>query len=67
MDASDLQLGSVIFQENYPIEFYNRKLNSAQGMYTTMDKDLSIIIETLKEFAFILLGYEIEIHMDHKI
>jgi hypothetical protein len=29
-DASHLQLGAVIFQDNKPIAFYSRKLNPAQ-------------------------------------
>jgi hypothetical protein len=33
--ASDTQLGGVITQEEKPIAFYSRKLNSAQKRYTT--------------------------------
>jgi hypothetical protein len=33
-DASDTQLGAVITQEEKPIVYYSRRLNSAQKRYT---------------------------------
>ena len=65
-DASDLQLGAVISQNNKPIAFYSRKLNPAQTRYTTTEKELLAIVETLKEFKNILLGYIIRVYTDHK-
>ena len=38
-DASKLQLGSVISQDDKPIAFYGRKLNSAQVNYTTTESE----------------------------
>ena len=55
-DASHTQLGAVIFQNDKPIAFYSRKLNDAQTRYTTTERELLAIVETLKEFKNILLG-----------
>jgi len=65
-DASHTQLGAVISQNDRPIAFYSRKLNPAQTRYTTTERELLSIVETLKEFKNILLGQEIVVFTDHK-
>ena len=65
-DASKYQLGSVIMQENSPIAFYSRKLNPAQFNYTTSERELLSIVETLKEYRNILFGHKIIVYTDHK-
>ena len=65
-DASDTQLGAVISQKGRPIAFYSRKLHSAQKRYTTTERELLAIVETLKEFRNILLGQKLTIYTDHK-
>jgi hypothetical protein len=65
-DASHYQLGAVISQDNHPIAFYSRKLQPAQIRYTTTERELLSIVETLKEFQNILLGQQIVVHTDHQ-
>ena len=53
-DASNRQLGAVITQDNRPIAFFSRKLNSAQQKYSIAELELLLIVETLKEFKGLL-------------
>ena len=66
-DASDTQLGAMITQNGKPIAYYSRKLTDAQTRYTTTERELLAIVETLKEYRNILLGQKLIIHTDHKI
>jgi RNase H-like domain found in reverse transcriptase len=47
------------------VAFYSRKLNPAQTRYTTTERELLSISETVKEFRNILLGQQIIVHTDH--
>ena len=43
-DASNLQLGAVVTQNNKPIAFYSRKLSVPQRKYTTGEQEILSIV-----------------------
>jgi hypothetical protein len=53
-------------QDDCPVVYYSRKLNSAQRNYATIDKELLCVVATLKELPSMLLGAELHIYTDHK-
>jgi RNase H-like domain found in reverse transcriptase len=65
-DKSHSQLGAAICQNDKPMAFYSRKLNPSQTRYTTTERKLLAIVETLKEFCNVLLGHTICIFTDHQ-
>jgi hypothetical protein len=65
-DASKLQLGACISQGGKHVAFYSCKLQPAQTRYTTTERELISIVETLKEFRNKLLGQNIKVRTDHE-
>ena len=65
-DSSDKQLGSVISQNQEPIELYSRRRINPHCNYTTTKNELLSIVECLKQMWGILFGYEINLFLDLK-
>lgn len=66
VDASEYQLGAVLKQENKTLAFFSRKLNKSQRNYTVGEKEMLSVVEALKEFRSMILGYEIHVYTDHR-
>ena len=65
-DASNIQVGATIKQNNLPIAYFSKKLTPTHRRYSTIEQEMLVIIKVLKEYRNFLLGARITIFTDHK-
>ena len=70
-DASNCGLGACLMQVDEggqlkPLMYFSKSLNSAQKRYSTTKKEFLAIYEALREFRFIILGYNCTVYTDHR-
>lgn len=70
-DASDTAMGAAIEQQIgtdpwKPLAFFSKRFSNTQLAYSTYDRELTAIFESIKYFRYILEGCDFEIHTDHK-
>jgi hypothetical protein len=65
-DASELQIGGVVTQNDKPLGFFSKKLNDTQKCYPVTEQELLAIVEMFKYFKHMLFRHEIIVQMDHK-
>ena len=69
-DASDKGIGSCLMQADKnanlrPIAYFSKSLNSTQKRYSVTKKEMLAIHVSLKEFKFLIFGYDLVILTDH--
>ncbi|KAJ8566722.1 hypothetical protein ON010_g6402 [Phytophthora cinnamomi] len=65
-DANGRQIGGVIVQGKRILACFSRAMTETQRRYTTMEWELLSIVEILKEYRTMLLGFPVVLHTDHK-
>ncbi|KAE9358004.1 hypothetical protein PR003_g1519 [Phytophthora rubi] len=65
-DASGRQFGGVIIQGRRIIACFSRSMTDTQRKHSTMEWELLSVVEILKEYRTMLLGFPVVIHTDHK-
>ena len=70
-DASDAAMGAALEQQVLdgpwePLAFFSRKFSAKQLRYSTYNRELIAIFESIKYFRHILEACEFEFHTDHK-
>ena len=65
-DDSDVAVGLVLMQHNWPVPFMLKSLNSAQCNYQTMDHKLLTILLACKRWYLYLDGKKTIVLLDHK-
>ena len=65
-DASAMQLGAMIAQDNRTIAFFCRKLSKTKQKYSVTEVELLAKVETLKELKGMMWGRSIKVITDHK-
>ena len=68
-DVSDLAIGAVLGQREggkpYVVYYASKTLNEAQRNYTTIEKELLVVVYALDKFRAYLVGFDIIIFTDH--
>ncbi|CAB0010179.1 unnamed protein product, partial [Nesidiocoris tenuis] len=69
-DASDVAIGGAIHQlkndRSYPLAFFSRKLSPTEKRYSTYDRELLAVYETVRYFSYMLEGRPFTIYTDHR-
>ena len=65
-DASDNDIGGMLFQDDGPIAFYSRKLSSCELNYSKIDREYLVLFSTIRKFHGYLYGVKFKAYTDHK-
>jgi len=65
-DASNIGIGVVLLQEDYPITYFNEKLKGSHLNYSTYDKEFYALVRALQNWQHYLFPKEFVIHSDHE-
>jgi hypothetical protein len=64
-DASGIELGCVLMQNNRVIAYASRALRTHEQNYPTHDLELAVVIHALKIWRYYLMGTKCNIYTNH--
>ena len=69
-DASQYALGSALLLNDngqlHPVAYHSRKFSNTETNYSTTDREMLAIIDSLRHFKYCLLGRSFKVCTDHK-
>jgi hypothetical protein len=65
-DASGVEIGVVLSQDNRHVEYFREKLNEAKNRYSTLDKEFDAIIQALKKWRHYLILKEFVLYSNNQ-
>lgn len=65
-DASSYGIGSVLMQEEHPVEYGSVSLTPAQQNYAQIEKELLAVMYSCEHFRYYVYGRKFKIVTDHK-
>eukprot|EP00253_Pinus_taeda_P021300 PITA_21300 len=66
IDASDYAMGAILMQHKKPISFHSKFFNGVVTKNPTYDKELYVLVQSIKKWKHYLMGKETIIHTDHQ-
>ena len=64
-DASDMDIGAILMQDNHPIAYESRKLSSAERNYPTHDRECLAVVHAYQLWRCYLEGLPSTVWTDH--